>query len=196
INFPCSFGCVSASQAARLLPVNAGRGECASPRPAAGALVGTRTPDQGVAVVRHMRPRHAVERRTLDLRRRPPLDLEDAVAVVPPACAPVPVVATARRNGVRALDANVCLVEVEGVAPLLPARGEPEALKVELVEEGESVVHVLERQVIWPDAGALVEDPPHPVACPFPLIERGLHALELWPGLTVAQDVCGLRLVV
>src|SRR5437763_11699253 len=105
-----------------------------------------------------MRPRHAVARRPFNLRRRPPLDLEDTVAVVPPAGAPVPVVAAARRNGVRTLDADVRLVEVEGVAPLLAARGEAEALEVELVEEGEAVVHVLERQVVRPDAGALVED--------------------------------------
>src|SRR5688572_16660382 len=113
--------------------------EMHTPRPAAGASVGTRTPDQGVAVVWHVRPRHAVQRRPCDLRWRPPLDLEDAVAVIPPAGAPVAAVATARRDGIRAFDADVCLVEVEGIAPLFPACREPEALQVELMEEGEAV---------------------------------------------------------
>ena len=67
---------------------------------------------------------------------------------------------------------------------------------MELVEEGEAVVHVLERQVVRTDAGALVQDPPHSVGGSLPLVERGLHALQLRPGLTVAHDVGGFRLMV
>ena len=64
------------------------------------------------------------------------LDLLDAVGVHPEAAAPAADVAAAGQDGVGAFNADVGLVEVQGVAGLHTAVAE--ALDVELVELGEA----------------------------------------------------------
>src|SRR5215469_2770864 len=116
--------------------------------------------------------------------------------MVPPAGASVPVVAAAWGNGIRPLNAYIRLVEVKRIAPLLSTGSEPQALQVELVEEGEAVVHVFERKIVGADARAFVENPSHSVRALFPLLQSGRDALGLRPGLAMAQDVNRLLLVV
>src|ERR1700683_4787801 len=95
---------------------------------------GRGTPNQRIACIWHRSAGDADLGLFLDLRGRPPLQLENAVPMVPPAGASVPVVAAARGNRIRPFDADICLVEVESIAPLLSTGGEPQPLQVELVE--------------------------------------------------------------
>ena len=55
--------------------------------------------------------------------------------MVPPAGASVPIVAAAGGNGIRPLNADIRLVEVKSIAPLLSTGSEPQPLQVELVEQ-------------------------------------------------------------
>src|SRR5438874_11311247 len=116
--------------------------------------------------------------------------------MVPPAGASVPVVAAAGRNGIWPLNADIRFVEVKCIAPLLSTSSVPQPLQVELVEQGKAVVHVFERQVVGTDARAFIEDPPHAVGAPFPLLQGGRDALGFRAGLAMAQDVNRLLLVV
>jgi hypothetical protein len=68
---------------------------------AGGLNGGSGAPNQRVAVVGHGSTGDADLGLFLDLRGRPPLQLEDAVPMVPPAGASVPVVAAAGGNGIR-----------------------------------------------------------------------------------------------
>src|SRR5687768_10793837 len=144
---------------------------------AVSRLIRGRSPDQRIAEVWHVGARNAVPCRPLYLRGRPALQLEDAVPVMPPPRASVAAVAATRRDGVWPFDADVRLIKVQRVAPLLTPGREPEPLKVELMEEREPVVHLLERQVFRADPRAFVEHSAHPVARPFPLRERRDGAL-------------------
>src|SRR5271154_1727115 len=179
------------------LPVKAGSGEYRSDHAQAGGLNGgSGAPNQRVAHVGHGSTGDADLGLFLDLRGRPPLQLEDAVPMIPPAGASVPVVAAAGGNGIRSLNADIRLVEVKSIATLLSTGGEPQPLQVELVKQGEAVVHVFERQIVGTDARAFVENPPHAVAALFPLLQGGRGAQEFRPGLAMAQNVNGLLLVV
>src|SRR6516225_4418817 len=145
------------------------RGILARPRSGRRGLNGwSGAPNQRVAGVGHGSTGDADLGLSFDLRGGPPLQLKDAIPMVPPAGAPVPVVAAAGRNGIRSLNADIRLVKVKCVAPLLSTGSEPQSLQVELVEQGEAVVHVFERQIIGTDARAFVKDPPHAVAALFP----------------------------
>src|SRR5215469_16830732 len=157
---------------------------------------GSGAPNQCVTGVGHGSTGDADLSLFLDLRGRSPLQLEDAVPMVPPAGASVPVVAAARGNRIRPLNADIRLVEVKRIAPLLSTGSEPQSLQVELVEESKAVVHVFERQIVGADARAFVENPPHSVGALFPLIQGGRDALRFRPGLAMAQDVNGPLLVV
>src|SRR5580704_9308578 len=157
---------------------------------------GSGAPNQRVAGVWHRSTGDTDLGLFLDLRGRPPLQLEDAVPMVPPAGASVPVVAATGRNGIRPLNADIRLVEIKSIASLLSTSSEPQPLQVELVEQGEAIVHIFERQIVGADARAFVENPPHAVGALFPLLQRGREALGFRPGLAMAQDVNGLLLVV
>src|SRR5215469_1434353 len=150
---------------------------------------GSGAPNQRVTGVGHGSTGDAYLSLFLDLRGRPPLQLEDAVPMIPPAGASVPVVAAAGGNGIRTLNADIRLVEVKSIAPLLSTGGVPQPLQMELVEQGETVVHVFERQIIGANPRAFVEDPPHAVGALFPLLQRGRDAHGWRPGLAMAQDV-------
>src|SRR5262249_49935560 len=84
------------------------------------------------------------------------LDLLDAVRVHPEPRAPAADVPAARRDRLRAADADVLGLEVVQRLTALDA-GEAQAFEVEHVEQAEPVVHVLEVQVVHADAGALEE---------------------------------------
>src|SRR6202158_3396739 len=133
-------------------PSGRGHGQAESLNGRSGA------PNQRVAGVGHRSTGDADLGLFLDLRGRPPLQLEDAVPMVPPAGASVPVVAAAGGNRIRPFDAYICLVEVKSIAPLLSTGGEPQPLQVELVEQREAVVHVLERQIVGAGARPLREN--------------------------------------
>src|SRR5262249_35483221 len=147
---------------------------------------GSGAPNQRVAHVGHRSTRDADLGLLPDLRRRPPLQLKYGVPMIPPAGAPVPVVAAAGGNGVRPLDADISFVEVKRIAPLFTTGSEPKPFQVELVEQGEAVVHVFERQIVRTDARAFIKNPPHAVAALFPLLQGGRGAQEFGPGLAMA----------
>src|ERR1700722_1556356 len=163
---------------------------------AVGLDGGNGAPNQRVAGIGHRSAGDADLCLLLDLRGRSPLQLEDAVPMVPPAGASVSVVTTAGGNGIRSFDADIGLVEVKSIAPLLTTGGEPQPLEGELMEQGEAIVHVFERQIVGADARAFIENPPHAVGALFPLLKGGRDAWEFRPGLAMAQDVNGLLLVV
>src|SRR5713101_9349648 len=113
--------------------------------------------------------------------------------MVPPTGASIAAVAATWGDGIRSLDADIRLVEVQCVAPLLPSSGKPQAFQVELVKEGKPIVHIFEGQIFRADPRALIEHPTHLVAGPFPLSKGRNGTLQLGPGLRVIEDVDGLR---
>src|SRR5260370_35584153 len=97
---------------------------------AVGLNGGSGAPNQRVAHVGHGSTGDADLGLFLDLRGRPPLQLEDGVPMIPPAGASVPVVAAARGNRIRPFNADIRLVEGKSIAPLLSTRSEPQTLHV------------------------------------------------------------------
>src|SRR5205823_179563 len=129
-----------------------------------------------------------------DLRRLPDLpragsalNLLDGVRVHPESRAPAADVATARRNRMRTLDADVPLVQVERLAAL-DARV-PQALDAEDVEQPKAVVHVLEREVARLDAGTIEDHPPGVRARLFDLFEGERQAARSEAIRRDVQDV-------
>ena len=101
-------------------------------------------------------------------------------------------VAAAGQNGVRSFYADVRLIKVQSLAVFYPSVAQ--ALDMELVEQGETVVHVFERKICCGNACALVNLPAGAGGFRLHLIQRGKDAPGLGPARSMVEDVYGLLL--
>ena len=92
-------------------------------------------------------------------RPGPSLQLLDAVGVHPETAASAANIAATGQYRIRPLNANIGLVKVQGVTEFHTAIAQ--AFNMKLVEQGESIVHVFEGEIV----GANLDSSPDDIVC-------------------------------
>src|SRR5262249_10895191 len=120
-------------------------------------------------------------------RPRPALQLLDAVGVHPETAATTADIATTRGDGVRPGKTDIRLVQVQGFAAFDAAVAE--ALQMELVEQGEAIVHVFKGELRSGDPRTLIERAPGLGGLCLDLLQRGCEAPGGGPARRMVENI-------